>query len=412
MMKHTLLFALLFCSFSLVKAQSQPVSGCNGTRYVDQVFSGVDVDIFIYGSNVNAGGGPSSPLYMDVYTPKGDTAKLRPAIVLAHGGTFIFGEKNDMSAYCVDLAKRGYVAVTIQYRLWPAFSLGVPDSVEIMRQAVMAMGDMKAAIRYLREDAATTKKYGVHPDWIYSGGYSAGGVAALAVGQLDILDELPAFLDTAVANLGGIHGNTGSVSNRTYRSDVRGVINMSGGMYSPTWIDADDKPMFSIHGTADATVNYNVGLAANIVTLHGSGNLHPRATAVGLLNKLQTVPGAGHTDLYTTNAYAPEITKFLKSTVTSLNDMFCKTSSSDDLGNEAQSWTLSPNPSDGVMRIDLPVQVIDAQLFVFSAFGKLCYRTNVKNGDALALDQLPTGLYFARVEAAGYQLPVLKWVKE
>jgi para-nitrobenzyl esterase len=407
------------CTFFLlalgnrVSAQVSGISGCNGTRYKTQVFSEYQIEVISYGSNINSGGGLAQPLYMDVYTPKNDTATLRPAIVLAHGGSFVFGDKSDMAAYCIDLAKRGYVAVSVQYRLWPIFQLGAPDSTKLMSQAIMAMGDMKAVIRSLRMDAATTNKYKVHPDWIFCGGYSAGAVTALHVAQLNTTDVIPPFIQTAINTLGGINGNTGTAANQTYPSDVKAVMSLSGGLYQRDWIDANDVPMYSIHGTADDVVFYTVGVAAGIVTLHGSGNLHQRADQVGITHKLTTVPGGGHTDVYFSTTYAPVLNTFVNETLTEFHDMFCGTTDTQNPTEVKKTlWSVAPNPVSDVLFVQLPADMPRAKVQVYHSNGQLALSTWVENGKSIGLNHLPTGLYFARIVEQQSYFQAIRFVKD
>ena len=68
----------------------QPIcySQCNG-RYLDEIFTGVDVSTVTY-SEVNN-------LQLDIYQPVGDTEGNRPLIILAHGGSFIAGVRTNPS---------------------------------------------------------------------------------------------------------------------------------------------------------------------------------------------------------------------------------------------------------------------------------------------------------------------------
>ncbi len=405
---------LLFLSLlSVAQVWAQPVSGCDGQRYVQQVFAQTTKTTVPYGANVGAAGGNPITLYMDVYTPVGDSAALRPAIVLAHGGTFITGDKADMAKYCIDLAKRGYVAVSVQYRLYPVFQLGFPDSAKIMRQAIMAMGDMKAAIRALRVDAAGVNQFKVHPNWIFCGGYSAGAVSALHVAQLDTDDPIPAFILNAINEQGGIDGSTGDAANRAQTSEVKAVMSLSGGLYTPDWIDANDKPMFSIHGTADDVVYYTSGLAANLVTLHGSGNLHQKADQVGLQNKLKTVNGGGHTDIYSNASYAPVLKAFIDETCINLHNLFCTPLSAAEPGLGKSVVRVHPNPSSGQVRIEhqpgLPIHSVR----VYSAFGKCVLTSPLSGIGTLDLAALPGGMYWIEcLDARGARLGVASVVKE
>ena len=63
------------------------------------------------------------------------------------------------------------------------------------------------------------------------------------------------------------------------------------------WISSNDEPLVSVQGTDDLTVNYNCGPGQNIasvLTLCGSGEMHPRADAVGLFNDKLIFSGEGH----------------------------------------------------------------------------------------------------------------------
>ena len=97
------------------------------TRYVDEVFDSVDIT-----QDVVYGNAPDLPFWfwvesntedidldMDIYEPAGDTLEKRPAIVFIHTGAFFSGhnELDDVVDLSIASAKRGYVAVNINYRL-------------------------------------------------------------------------------------------------------------------------------------------------------------------------------------------------------------------------------------------------------------------------------------------------------
>jgi acetyl esterase/lipase len=98
-----------------------------------------------------------------------------PAVVCIHGGGWYQGQRQDMEFMTELLARRGYVAATVSYRLVP--SARFPAPIE----------DCKAAVRWLRANAA---KYNLNPDRIGAIGPSAGGHLACLLGVTDKEDSL------------------------------------------------------------------------------------------------------------------------------------------------------------------------------------------------------------------------------
>lgn len=103
---------------------------------------------------------PASILPAKLVANGNEQKKFLPAVVCIHGGGFSGGRREDYDELCRKLAKRGYVAVTIDYRLspkhqWPAH-----------------IHDCKAAIRWLRAHASD---YQIDSTRIAAMGSSAGG---------------------------------------------------------------------------------------------------------------------------------------------------------------------------------------------------------------------------------------------
>ena len=281
---------------------------CNG-RYQTEIFSSVTITEVNY-----------SDLYtdnehkMDIYTANGDTATNRPVILYMHGGSFTAGDKttNDCVDFCESMAKRGYVTASLNYRL---SDFSFIFSQEIQYETVLkAVSDVKSAIRYLRKDFSNGNTYGINANTIFVGGYSAGAVIAVHLAYIDSISDLPTTpinVQTIVSNIGGTHGLEGDAGNYGYSSDVSGVISFAGGINDINWIDANDEPLVSVQGTNDLTVNYNCGPGQNIatvLTLCGTGEMHPRADYVGLVNDKLIFSAEGHTWA----AYGNSNTKFIQ----------------------------------------------------------------------------------------------------
>ena len=166
-------------------------------------------------------------LKMDVYRPLADGKPLsgRPAVVMAFGGAFHRGSKDTaqfeedgasdsaMGDYCRSIAAAGYACFSIEYRLVPEDPplpdgldpavlmpkamlkdpvmtaridvvrgrMGLPllddQSREQLRNTVFASAeDLSSAVRFVRANAG---QFGVDPERIAIGGFSAGGLAAV-----------------------------------------------------------------------------------------------------------------------------------------------------------------------------------------------------------------------------------------
>jgi dienelactone hydrolase len=413
-MKKITLFAFAFVACCAALFAQNP--GCDGTRYIDDVFTaGVKKTIVTYAPTVSHTG-LNITLAMDVYEPEGDALEARPVVVLAHGGSFVFGDKSMMQQWCERLAKKGYVAASIQYRLFPFLVFGFPDSTQIFDTAVKAVGDMKAAVRYFREDAATANLFRADADNIFVGGYSAGAVTALHAGYLDEADPLPQFLQAALTANGGLEGISGTESNRTYPSDFKAIVNMSGGLYRSNWIGDNDLPLVSIHGTADATVPYTYGLAANIAYLEGSSPLHVRADQTNTWNSLLTAPGAGHTNLYEQTQWLPYIDSFWVNTSTLLESLACTAVGTEEHAGPSAQWSLFPNPAqtDGFF-VELPAGLSHADVTVFDAFGKLVFQQkSAVNQQFVRVNGISSGIFSVRIADAGVparQFEPKRWVR-
>lgn len=108
--------------------------------------------------NLVFGTGNGRDLKLDLYRPTDDG--VHAAVMLVHGGGWTGGNKESFRPFAQQLAARGFVVVTVEYRL--ATEATFPAAVE----------DCKAAVRWLRANAAS---YGIDPARIGAVGGSAGG---------------------------------------------------------------------------------------------------------------------------------------------------------------------------------------------------------------------------------------------
>ncbi|MDR3681069.1 MAG: alpha/beta hydrolase [Flavipsychrobacter sp.] len=135
-------------------------------------------------------------LHADVFYPPKLRHKTRPGILLIHGGGWRSGSRDQQVPMAQQLAARGYVAITVEYRLSPEAKYPA------------AVYDLKSAIRWTRLHAVD---YGIDKDKIAILGCSAGG-------------QLAALLGTT----NGVVTFEGDECNKSEESTVNAIVDIDG----------------------------------------------------------------------------------------------------------------------------------------------------------------------------------------
>lgn len=161
--------AFLFALLVMNGANASPPEPRDFLALSQQNFRGAEPDAYW---NYKQSGDKS--LTMAVYLPEGyDTGGPFPTIVFFHGGSWREGAPSMHYPDCLYWAARGMMAVSVNYRLKDRDQVPVP---------LACVQDAKAAIRYLRENAAQLK---IDPDRIVAAGGSAGGQLAAATAMIN-----------------------------------------------------------------------------------------------------------------------------------------------------------------------------------------------------------------------------------
>lgn len=392
---------LLLCGVSFAQ--------CDGVRYREFVFSEfTEFENIVYGSNFDMNG-TMQELLLDVYMPFGDSETERPLVILAHGGSFMFGSKdeNDVVPLAEDLVRMGYVVASMNYRLGiPLFPLDfeVPATEAVVR----GFHDMKAAIRFFRKDIAENGNvYGVDTERIYVGGVSAGGFIALHNGYMNDEENLPDYLDYTEAGLGG--GIEGESGNLGYSSAISGVVNICGAIKDTAYMEADDPPLLSFHGTEDTVVPYGSDIlylltAFPVTDVDGSASVAEKADELGIENCFEIHEGLGHVP-HVDNAAVYDttlslISNFLSHQICPEIDLDCSYREILPLSveeDEMYTFKVWPNPVDNAFRLEIPgnrtreeMEIIDNQGRVVKRFRPTGLVTQVE------VSELATGIYFIR----------------
>ncbi|MEI7980238.1 MAG: alpha/beta hydrolase fold domain-containing protein [Bacteroidota bacterium] len=266
--------------------------GANVMAYSDNLSAGPDPDLFIpanrfAGVTVSSGvkfadvtnyKGVPTTLYLDVYQPAGDLTKMRPMIIWIHGGGFrtdSYRTQGYIVDYCTRFAKRGYVCMSIDYRLRAAADM--PDQASEYPALQDAARDANAAVDWVRAHA---EEYNIDPNLIFIAGGSAGGRTAQTVCQFDGPDPTAIYPPETIY-LTIPWNKTGMVANATLWGGLE--PEMRGWVYP---VQPSDKPTILVHGTADVTI-----LPQNSIDLYNA------LQTAGVASELHLIPGATHSCL-------------------------------------------------------------------------------------------------------------------
>lgn len=402
-MKKIYLFLIFAISTSSVFAQN---NGCNNSRFIDEIFTDVTSTTVKFGENYTFGG-TFQELYMDVYEPVGDTRTDRPVMVFAFGGAYVQGEREQVSAFCEEFARKGFVAAAIDYRIYAVNIANLPDSLGMMDIITKSIGDMKASVRALRKSVDDGNPFGIDPNYIFAGGLSAGAITAMHSAQLGADDEanLPDYVTEAIDNNGGWEGDTDDPDNSAmgYSSEIQGVVSYLGALHRRAWIDSDDVPFISIHGDADDVVPYGHDAVTlfgiNLGTLEGSSVLHQQADAVSVTNQFISVPGGGHGTNFPQiywDSMAVNSGRFLEAIVCTGGGV----SSIDGAEDVSDYISIAPNPASEQTIIGFNNLNKTYNLSLYNAFGQqIAYFDNQNTNEfRLNRDGLPAGVYFVQID--------------
>ena len=282
--------ALLLCGF-FTNAMAQ-----SSRRYAEPVFDEVNIETGIpFSSAIKEGEISPTTLYLDFYEPEGDTLSARPLVITVFGGAFVAGSRDyaDMVEYCTRLAKHGYAAASIDYRLISIWNL---TSTALIRDAYMAAQDVSSAIRFFKYHC---DEYKIDTEQVFLLGNSAGSIAILCELFMDE-DERPAETFEE-PDLGPMH-SSGFEEYAGISPAVAGAIPQWGGVMDLDVISEEEYvPLCMIHGTDDTNVPYDSGYCYNgmlpgvMPYMYGSHPIAGRLDEIGITDyEFHPFEGEGH----------------------------------------------------------------------------------------------------------------------
>lgn len=232
----------------------------------------------IYGSSPDR----QVQLRLDLAQPVGVETPT-PAVAYIHGGGWSGGRREDLRGEIERTAARGFVAVSVTYRLAPDHRF--PAAVE----------DVKCAIRWLRANAP---ELGVDADRIAAIGYSAGAHLSMMLGTMDAGDGLHGGggwdgwsdkVQVVVSYVGptDLLADYPPVSQQIVANFIggpKGENREAYGRASPiSYVDSSDAPTLMFQGTKDELVPWDQAVA-----------MAEALTAVGVPGRVELCLGQNH----------------------------------------------------------------------------------------------------------------------
>ena len=345
----------------------------------------------IYGSGLTPGH-EEVDLAMDIYYSGENNMDLLPAVILLHGGSFIKeqGEKGQLKDVGEYFASRGFVVFSINYRTWSILRDGIPSADDIIDVAVKALQDAQKAISFVIRENNGRIFPSIDVQQLIIGGVSAGAITVNNLLYLDAQDDIPDFFQRALDQNQFSFGHVADDYSIAYG------INLSGGILDPGWMDADEPPLISIHGSADAIVPYEFGLVNGIIELYGSKIMDDRLHEVGVNSYLYTFDGGGHSDIYTDLAYREELLEAIDVGLSHIQEQICLRSSSVDAPVDTKIRLINTLVEEDLILVNDDVRPLSYQIIDVS--GRSVQVGTLPPGqDRVSLAGAPSGYYIFHV---------------
>lgn len=228
--------------------------------------------------------GVATDLFVDIYQPTGDTATNRPVVMLIHGGGFrTSGVRTQgyMVNFANEFAKRGYVAMSIDYR--QRSGADMPTKADELPALKDAAADALIALQWIRVNGQT---YGYDPSTIFMAGGSAGGRIATVLscretgdmGGLPVTDPFSTTTppSSVTSDATAIYDRTGLIASAILWGGPEPEFRC----YT---VDSGDLPSVIIHGTYD-----------RILHASGSVDLYRSLIDEGVSAELRLLNGYRH----------------------------------------------------------------------------------------------------------------------
>lgn len=221
---------------------------------------------------------------LDLYRPK-SCRKCRAAIIV-HGGAWITGHYTMEDPLAIALARRGYVAATVEYRL--SNEAKYPTQIH----------DLKSAVRWLRSNAT---KLGVDPRRIGAAGASSGGHLVALLGATNGLSKYEdageyAGVSSSVQSVVDIDGTATFVDEGNIAKEIKGPwdtnTKLTGFTYAENpeiWKEAS--PILQVHSKSAPTLFLN---SSSFRPFQQREEMAAKLNSLGIASEIVVIPDTPH----------------------------------------------------------------------------------------------------------------------
>lgn len=265
----------------------------------------------IYGSG-NDYVGRNVNLNYSFLAPANDTLKYRPFVLMVHEGAFIYGDLGSELGKARWLARKGYAAASINYRL--GFNGGSEtnscggNKKEVIQAIYRGVQDTYKALHYF---ADRSEEFGIDPGQMVLAGSSAGGMIISALLYMDEAD-FEKLQPGIVQTLGALDPvKTGT----EYR--VRALLSYMGyAIFETGYIKTPNaKPTVFFQGTSDTVLPYRQGVLFSCNSyfwMYGAKSTADRLKSLKMPYELNYQPDKGHNLTYNEEYVASRYAQFIK----------------------------------------------------------------------------------------------------
>jgi len=218
----------------------------------------------------------------DIYLPKGRTAKTTKVFILVHGGGWIEGDKNDMTAFIPELQKESpdYAIVNINYRLASVGNSPFPMQIDDIKAVIADIKSKTQAYQISNQYAFIGSSAGAHLSMLYSYAHDSNN-------EVDMVCSIVGptnFTDDAYVNAAEL----------TYLFLALQIQQITGVPFQQNMqFYKDVSPLHVVTSTAPPTILFYGNEDPLIPSSQGT-DMHAKLDELGVSNEFTIYAGEGH----------------------------------------------------------------------------------------------------------------------